>query len=589
MWNMIQNKEILRIVQRITPYKLRRLAKRFIRTYLSNSHPDWDRILKPDWIQWQDAVAAAKDGPRCLIATSTGGLSLATHIESMLAVALTLRGINVHFLLCDEVLPACSESMIQLIPDDVFSQYGPKKDFCKQCHYPAGKMYRSLGLRVHDYSEYITEKEFQVAEELSSTIPFAEIANYVEDGLSVGEHALSGALRFYGNGSLENEPLGEPCLRRYFNASLLTVYAVRRLLNNYDFKYSCFHHGIYVPQGLVGEVLRKKNIPLVNWCVAYRQRCFIFSHHDTYHHTLLTEQSTNWENMEWNDNLESEIMTYLKSRWQGTHDWIRFNENPQEELSVISKELGVDFSRPCVGMLTNVMWDAQLHYRANAFANMLEWVLFTIRYFASRPDLQLIIRVHPAEIKGTIPSRQPIIHEIKKKFPELPSNIIIIPPESPISTYVVMMQCNAVLIYGTKAGVELSSMSLPIIVGGEAWIRNKGITMDASSPEEYLHLLNQLPLNGKINEVITQRARKYAYHFFFRRMIPLSCVEPVPGWPPYKLSLSSIKELMPGMDTGLDVICDGILNGREFIYPAEIISQPMEHSETLNAIKHLAC
>jgi len=586
---MIQNKEILRIVQRIIPYSVRRLAKRLIRTYLLKPHPDWEYILAPDRIQWQAAVAAAKDGPRCLIATSTGGLSLATHIESILAVALTLRGANVHILLCDQVLPACSESMIQLIPDEVFSQYGPKKDICKQCYSPAYKMYQSLGLTVHRYSEYLTATEFQIAEKLSSTILFAEIENYVEDGLAIGEHALSGALRFYGSGSLGREALGESCLRRYFKASLLAAYAVRRLLNAYDFQNSCFHHGIYVPQGLIGEVLRQKNIPLVNWCVAYRQGCFIFSHHDTYHHTLLTEPTTNWENMEWNDKLESEIMDYLKSRWQGTRDWIRFNENPQEELSVISNELGVDFSKPCVGMLTNVMWDAQLHYRANAFENMLEWVLYTIRYFASRPDLQLIIRVHPAEIKGTIPSRQPIIHEIKKNFPELPSNIIIIPPESPISTYVVMMQSNAVLIYGTKAGVELSSMSIPIIVGGEAWIRNKGITMDASSPEEYLNLLNQLPLKEKISEEITQRARKYAYHFFFRRMIPLSCVEPTPGWPPYKLRLSRIKELMPGIDIGLDVICDGILNGKEFIYPAETISQPLEYAETLNAIKHLAC
>jgi hypothetical protein len=586
---MIQNKEIMRTVQRIIPYKVRRLAKRIIRTYLLSPHPDWDHILKPDRIQWQTAVAVAKGGPSCLIATSTGGLSLATHIESMLAVALTLRGVNVHILLCDEVLPACSESMIQLIPEDIFSRYGPRKDFCKQCYYPADKMYQSLGLTVSKYSEYITEKEFQIAEKLSSTIPFDEIAHYVEDGLSIGEHALSGALRFYGSGSIVREALGESCLRRYFKASLLTVYAVRRLLDTYDFRNSCFHHGIYVPQGLVGEVVRQKKIPAVNWCVAYRQRCFIFSHHDTYHHTLLTEPVQNWENMKWNNDLESEIMTYLKSRWQGTCDWIRFNENPQEELSVISNELGVDFSRPCVGMLTNVMWDAQLHYRANAFENMLEWVLFTIRYFSTRPELQLIIRVHPAEIKGTIPSRQPIIREILKFFPKLSSNIIIIPPESTISTYVVMMQCNAVLIYGTKAGVELTSMSIPTVVGGEAWIRNKGITMDASSPEEYLHLLNQLPLNEKLNADITQRARKYAYHFFFRRMIPLSCVEPAPGWPPYKLRLSGIKDLMPGMDTGLDVICEGILHGREFIYPAEIISQPLEHAETLNAIKHLAC
>ena len=77
-------------------------------------------------------------------------------------------------------------------------------------------------------------------------------------------------------------------------------------------------------------------------------------------------------------------------------------------------------------MLTNVMWDAQLHYRANAFPNMLEWVIQTIRYFIGRPELQLLIRVHPAEIRGNLPSRQPLVAEIQREFPRLPRNVIVI-------------------------------------------------------------------------------------------------------------------------------------------------------------------
>jgi len=200
---------------------------------------------------------------------------------------------------------------------------------------------------------------------------------------------------------------------------------------------------------------------------------------------------------------------------------------------------------------------------------MLEWALQTIDYFARRPELQLIIRIHPAEVRGTIPSRQPMVTEIQRAFPTLPDNVFIIPPESQISTYAVMLQCNAVIIYGTKTGVELTGMGIPVIVGGEAWIRNKGLTMDASSPEEYFRLLDQLPLQKPLDEAVTRRARRYAYHFFFRRMIPLEMMEPAPGWPPYRIQLSGLDDLLPGHSMGLDVICDGILNGTEFIHPAE--------------------
>ena len=54
-----------------------------------------------------------------------------------------------------------------------------------------------------------------------------------------------------------------------------------------------------------------------------------------------------------------------------------------------------------------------------------------------------------------------------------------------MSTYAAMAQCDSVIIYGTKTGVELASMGIPTIVAGEAWIRNKGITRDAATAEQY--------------------------------------------------------------------------------------------------------
>jgi hypothetical protein len=271
--------------------------------------------------------------------------------------------------------------------------------------------------------------------------------------------------------------------------------------------------------------------------------------------------------------LETQIIDYLKSRWKGSQDWIWFHERPQADVTAIAREVGVDFSRPCVGMLTNVMWDAQLHYPANAFPNMLTWATETIAYFARRPDLQLLIRVHPAEIRGSVPTRQPFVAEVRKAFPVLPKNVFMIPPESQVSTYAAMSRCNAVIIYGTKTGVELTSMGIPVVVAGEAWIRNKGVTMDAQSATEYFDLLNRLPLSAGLDAATTQRSRMYAYHFFFRRMIPIPQMRPAAGNPPYRAFIKSLAELVPGRTPGLDVVCDGILKGTDFIYLAELQQQ----------------
>jgi len=534
-------------------------------------YPDWAEILAQDSELWSGVLESSRRGPKILLATSMGSLPTGAIMDSLLAAALTLRGACVHVLLCDSFLPACLMCEVGLIRPKDMCRKGPSGYFCKNCFSSACKMLEPLGIKVHRYSEFVTGDAFENAESISSKIDFNRIDQYSLEGIAVGEHAMAGALRFFARGTLDGQPYAAPILRRYFKAALLAAYAVQRLLKTHNFECVSFINGIYVPQGIIGEIARRERVRVVNWSVAYRKRTFIFSHNDTYHHTLMSEPGEKWENIRMTPQLESEIINYLVSRQRGGRDWITFlDKNVDEDLSAIAERIGgVDFSKPCIGMLTNVVWDARLHYPANAFPDMIDWVLKTIQYFSRRPDLQLIIRIHPAEISGDMPSRQPVMKEIKKVFGELPQNIFVIKPESRISTYRVMEQCNAVIIYGTKTGVELTSRGIPVIVAGEAWIRNKGLTIDADSEEHYFDILDRLPFSEGMSGEQIERARKYAYHFFFRRMIPLSQVEPTDGEPQFRISIDGLQALQPGKCVGLDVICDGILKGSDFIYPAE--------------------
>ena len=533
----------------------------------------WQSLLEREGDAWQQAVARAKGGPKVLLATGNGDHPGVTPIESLLGIALTLRGAEVHYLLCDALLPACmlaTHGGGRRHAD--FVAGGPQAYLCDRCIRQGNEIFGPLHLPIHRYSDFVSPQRRAELGRLAATLPFADIKAYCLDGLAIGEHAMAGALRYFARGTLDEEPDAELVLRRYFEAALFTAEVSQRLMTQESFDVATFHHGIYVPQGIVGEVARQHGLRVVNWNPAYRKHCFIFSHGDTYHHTLMDEPTTAWERLPWTAEMEAEVMDYLKSRWLGSKDWIWFHENPQNDLAQISAELGINFSKPTIGLLTNVMWDAQLHYPANAFPNMLSWVLESITYFAGRPDLQLVIRVHPAEIRGTVPSRQKIVDEIAAAFPKLSPNVIVIPPESNVSTYAVTLQCDSVIIYGTKTGVELSSFSVPVIVAGEAWIRNKGVTLDARSREEYFQILDRLPLGERMDEATTRRARMYAYHFFFRHMIPLPMMQPLAGWPPYRADVQRLVEMAPGADPGLDVICDGILQSAPFIYPAEQFS-----------------
>ncbi|MBE7438814.1 MAG: capsular biosynthesis protein [Spirochaetales bacterium] len=482
-----------------------------------------------------------------------------------MATALVLRGIRPAFLICDGSLAACEATLLQNVNLPKFLADGPPGDLCSGCKQCANCL-QVPGIQVYRYSDFLLFGDSAAISGVCETLDFADwraIRQFQYEGLAVGEHAVAGAMRFMASGDLDE---AQPrLLERYFRAALQTYQSFSRVAGLLRPEVVVFHHGIYIPQGVIGEYARSKNIRVVNYNVAYRMQRFIFSHETTYHHTLMSEPQEQWSEMHLTEGQEKNLMDYLLSRWHGSFDWIKFHEKAEADLSTIARDLGIDFNRPTIGLLTNVAWDAQLHYPTNAFENMFDWLVKTVEYFANRPEIGLLIRVHPAELKGVV-SRQTVSSELSRRFQTLPPNVYLVGPESPFSTYALMNACNSVIIYGTKMGVELTSLGIPVIVAGEAWIRNKGITIDARSEADYFQILDSLPVKERLSAEKIRRARKYAYHFFFRRMIPIKSVEPTGKFPPFRPALQSLEDLKPGNDPGLDVILSGIVSGTPFVF-----------------------
>jgi hypothetical protein len=523
------------------------LLLRFYRgiRFFSYARANWSRISAPILVK---PALGDTDKKRILIATSTGSNWPCSSFESLLGIALFLRGADVSFLLCDGVLPACQECDRQWLTERDFVHGGPSF-LCNSCYKPAQKMLEPLGLPIHKYSDFLRDED-----------------TLTSDGKLYLEHARAGALRYFGRGNLQTNEVSRKILDRYLSASSITATVMRRLIAKHRPDVVVFHHGIYVPQGVIGDVLREEGIRIVNWGPAYRKSSVLFSHGNTYHHTMTKESPMDWSNMIWSEQREKQIMDYLHSRRKGNNDWISFQPNAQLDPKVVASRLDLDLTRPVVGLLTNVIWDAQLHFKQSAFPSMLEWLFASIEYFKQRSDVQWVIRVHPAEVRGTVPSQQKALDEIKMRFGKLPEHIKLVGPEDSISTYSLMALCNAALAYGTKMALELSCTGLPVVVAGEAWSRGKGFTIDVSSPEEYRKILESLPLNSRLSKAEITVARKYAYHFFFRRMIPVQALKPMDRFSPYKVEVEKIEELMPGYDPGLDLICEGIVRGTPFIY-----------------------
>ncbi len=537
----------------------------------TDGHFDWAPVIAASGDRWRRARAAAS-GPRVLIATDVGLHFGASRFDSLLAVALTLRGARVDALLCDAALPACMIGDVSWYSDlRRFVERGPQADFCASCYPPAAAAWQKLGIDPIRLGSLLTVTDRQEAALWADRLG-ADVAALRAD--PIGDQALAGALRFFARSTLEGTPEARGVLRAFLIAARLSHVGAARLVERETYDVVVLHHGIYVPQGPILAAAREKGARVVSWNVGYRKRTFIFSHGDSYHYTMIAEPPDRWEGLDLSSAWQSALDGYLHSRRHGEQDWIVFGRNARFDAPAYLRERGVALDRPIFLALTNVAWDAQLHYPTNSFASMGEWLVETVRWFAARPSLQLVIRVHPGELTGNMPANETAADILAAAFPALPGNVFLVAPGDPISTYGLIEAARATIIYATKAGIEVAASGRPLLVAGDAWTRGKGFSIDVDKPAEYPAKLDALAKAPRLDAAGTTRAQRYAFHYFFRRMIPIAATVPTTGWPPFQIAVQQLGELEAGADRGLDVVCDGILTGSPFEYPAETLPIP---------------
>lgn len=192
---------------------------------------------------------------------------------------------------------------------------------------------------------------------------------------------------------------------------------------------------------------------------------------------------------------------------------IRYQGIPTQGAEKIRQELGLD-SRPVVLLPTNVIGDSLTLGRQVFSETMTEWLEKTVNYFASRPDLQFVVRIHPGELITNAPS---VAEVVRKVLPELPEHIHLIPAEAKVNTYDLIEAASLGLVYTTTTGLEMVLSGLPVVVAGKTHYRNRGFTLDPDSWQAYFDLLGQFP--GSLEALQPQRTQvelawNYAYRYF---------------------------------------------------------------------------
>lgn len=494
-----------------------------------------------------------------------GGMSLMLHLEAAIAAALKLRGNRVHAVICDGVFRACSKrEIIDQVPIHEWNKS------CNACQRACVAVLKTMGIPYSNIGDYVAHQDLCDLKHVADAATWGNVAGLKYREINVGKNVKASIWRFLKGYNLSND---STLVQEYAYSGLVCAAAVERAIQKLKPSRIFMSHCGYVDWGPALHTALARKVPVTGWMGSYLPSRFYFCHVGDSVHPDMHKMSSS----AWNETLhrvftgeQSERLDhYLQDRYgKDTSFDIKNFKQYTGRGDELRDRYGLDLSRPVWGVMAHVNWDAVSDRAPMVYESLNQWTIKTFQVIKDITDVQWIIKVHPAEAWSNPESG--IWCLIKKYFPDLPEHIRVLPAEENISPLDFFdMVDGGVTVFGTP-GLELALHGKPIILAGDAHYGRKGFTYDADSQEHYRKLLKQAGHLSSLSVEQRELASKYAYCYFIQRQIPISVVrDPKSKW--WSFQLSKRELLLDGHDPVLDLVCERIMDGKDFIMDENLI------------------
>ncbi len=461
-------------------------------------------------------------------------------VDVILAKALQTRGHRVHFVLCDQALPACE-----------VKEAGEENRWCRQCGrcYGFGRQYlQAAGYDVLTTSELVDGVEARGDWEV-----------YVESAL----------LKHFRVGVLLDEPVVHERRERYKKAALISERLGRKLSEMRPDRI-IMTHGIYCTWGPIRETLLRAGVPLATTAEGKKMDTMKFNWSTS---ADWWDVSREWERVKdvpLTGEQEKSIDDYLTSRRTHSLDTRVYNFGDEETLAETWRRLDLAPDKQTFLLFTNVLWDAASTQREIAFKNPIEWVMETIAWFAEHRQKQLVVKIHPAEV--VIGTNQPFASLIRARFPELPRNVRVVEPHEEVNSWSIMKVADLGLVHTSTVGMELPLEGIPCAMVSRTHFRGRGFTIDVDSAEEYFHLIETWDGGDIDREQLKVSAKRYAYLLFERYQLPFPFT--------YEPKVSDVRALRNFSDEEIaahptmKLFVHALENREDFLIPCALSARP---------------
>jgi hypothetical protein len=359
----------------------------------------------------------------------------------------------------------------------------------------------------------------------------ADLRSLTYRGASIGRHVLSTLSRALHEGAVDaSTPEARAKLGELLPRTLASTIAAERLLDDLRPELALFLERNYAAEAPVSDLALERGIDVIQFVSGFQDDELVFKRYTRetrrLHPRSLSERS--WDiarAMPWGGEQERELdaeldrryrkVSALSQRLQGwTHD------RPRAELL---EALGLDPAKKTAVVFSHILWDANMFYGDDLFADQEEWFFETARAAAANAGVNWIVKLHPANVwklrreglEGELDEERAIAREIGF----LPSHVAVLRPESEISTRSVFGAADYGITIRGSVGFELPCLGVPVLTAGTGFYSGRGFTVDSVSAEQYLERLRKIEEIPPLAPKQVELARRHAYALF--RLRPL--------------------------------------------------------------------
>jgi hypothetical protein len=483
-------------------------------------------------------------------------------VDCLLAHALQRRGAICQLLLCDlPELPGCDERFVGS-PDNHRCQgdcISAKLPFLEVCGLDWVRLSRFLGDPA---------TTLKMAVDLVRACPDEELTRFEYQGFRVGEWLGSSVASFLRSDSHGMDPEVIEARRRYLISGLVALIGSRRWLDTLQPDILVVISGRHIFWRAAREIAQARGIKVVSREMFIESfDCHVYAVNSSCEDPALPKAWAEAREIP----LTPEQETLLDENLRGLPGYARqvaYDPVLEARPAVIRTELNLSPDRRLLVLFTNVSWDLFVAERDFAFDGQMEWITATFDFLRRHPELDLVVRAHPAEVVPKFQTRGRIIQQIEERLGPVPSNVRLIRPESTISSDTLRAMASLNLVYCSSVGMEAVIAGQPVLICGNPYYARKGFTINVDSPAQYDRLLEehaagkplqQPPRSGEL-------ARRFLYLFKFRYGIRMGLTSDSNRTT--TLKIQHLSELDPGRSFPLDTACDGILHRDEILLPA---------------------